>query len=209
MGKNTVLLADNALDVVQAFRRALEPEFDVLATVCDIHTLLELAPQLKPDVIVVDIELLLNSTRVGQQLKHILPNTQIIVVDSSMQHELAFDALRHWASGYLMKGSASQDLRVAIREVLKHRPYLTPDARPFRKFFRTASAEHQRILTPRQREVLQLLAEGYTMKEVAARLHVSTRTVAFHKYNIMGEFGLKSNSELVRFAIKEDILASL
>jgi DNA-binding NarL/FixJ family response regulator len=128
----------------------------------------------------------------------------------SEDYDLASVALREWASGYLLKKSAATELIQAMREVLKGKSYVTSYVakRLLEDFVRDPRTDRIKHLTPRQREVLQLLAEGRTMKEVAAVLNVTTRTVAFHKYRIMEEFNLKNNSDLVRFAIKEHLLSS-
>jgi DNA-binding NarL/FixJ family response regulator len=209
MGKPRVLLADDHTLVVEAFRKLLEPEFDIVGTVGDGRTLLDVAPQLKPDVVVVDVGMpLLNGMDAGKELKRLIPRTKLIVLTMSEDYELAAEALHKWASGYLLKKSAGTELVKAVREVLKGNSYVTPQVaqRMLEEFVRDPRRDRIRSLTPRQREVLQLLAEGRAMKEVAAILHIATRTVAFHKYRIMEEFGLKTNSDLVRFAIKEHVL---
>ena len=209
MGKPRVLLADDHTLVVEAFKKLLEPEYEIAGTVSDGRTLLSVALKLKPDVVVLDLGMpLLNGMDAGEQLKKILPSTKIVVLTMSEDFDLASHALRNWASAYLLKKSAGSELVHAIREVLKGRSYVTPKVaqRLLEEFVRDPRPDRTKNLTPRQREVLQLLAEGRTMKEVAAVLNVATRTVAFHKYRIMEEFGLKTNSDLVRFAIKEHIL---
>jgi DNA-binding NarL/FixJ family response regulator len=116
--------------------------------------------------------------------------------------------MRQWASAYLVKKSAGSELIQAIREVLKGRSYVTPKIAQglAEEFIRDPRPERRRELTPREREVLQLLVEGRTMRETAEMLHVTPRTVAFHKYRIMGDFGLKSSSDLVKFAIREGVV---
>ena len=208
MRKARVLLADDHTLVVEAFTKLLEPEFEVVGTVADGRALLALAPRLNPDVVVIDLGMpLLNGMDAGHELKHLLPQAKLIVLTMSEDYDLAAEALRHWASAYLLKKSAGSELLKAIREVLKGKTYVTPKVaqRLLEEFVRNPRPE-RRALTPRQREVLQLLAEGRTMKEVAAILNVATRTVAFHKYRIMEEYGLKTNSDLVRFAIREHIV---
>lgn len=210
MAKPRVLLADDHTLVVEAFKKLLEPEFEVVATVSDGRTLLAIAPQLKPDVVVVDIGMpLLNGMDAGRELKALLPRTKLIVLTMSEDYDLAAEALQKWASGYLLKKSAASELVKAIREILKGNTYVTPQVaqRMFEEFIRDPRRDRVKTLTHRQREVLQLLAEGKAMKEVADILHIATRTVAFHKYRIMEEFGLKTNSDLVRFAIKERVLS--
>ena len=151
---------------------------------------------------------LLNGLDASEQLKQLLPRTKIIVLTMNEDAEIAHETLHKWASGYLLKKSAGSELVKAVREVLNGSKYVTPalenqlaelmsgDSRP----------DTARALTPRQREVLQLLAEGHTMKEAAAILNVATRTVAFHKYRIMQEFGLENNSDLLRLAIRQRLV---
>lgn len=210
MPKARVLIADDHILVSEAFKRLLEPEFEVVAMVADGRSLLQVAPELKPDVTVLDLGLpLLNGMDAGSQLKRMLPKTKIIVLTMSEDSDLASVALREWASGYLLKKSAGGELVQALREVLRGKSYVTSYVaqRLLDEFVRDPRIDRVKHLTPRQREVLQLLAEGRTMKEVAAVLHVTTRTVAFHKYRIMEEFSLKNNSDLVRFAMKQRLLA--
>ena len=211
MGKPRLLLADDHTLILDAFKKLLEPEFEVVGTVTDGRALLLAAPQLRPDVAVIDLGMpLLNGIDAGRELKRLLPNIRIIVLTMSEDFDLASFALRRWASGYLLKKSAGEELVRAVREVLKGKSYVTPFVakRLAEEFVRDPRTDRMKHLTPRQREVLQLLAEGRTMKEAAAVLNVSTRTIAFHKYRIMEEFGLKTNSDLVRFAIKERILTA-
>ena len=211
MGRPKVLLADDHTLVVEAFRKLLEPEFEIVGTVSDGRTLLSLAPQVKPDVVIIDLGMpLLNGMDAGQELKRQMPHTKLIVLTMSEDFDVAATALRRWASGYLLKKSAASELVKAIREVLKGRSYVTPRVarRLLDEFVRDPRPDRGKALTPRQREVLQLLAEGRTMKETAAILNVAARTIAFHKYRIMEEFGLKTNSDLVRFAIKERMINS-
>lgn len=209
MRKPRVLLADDHTLVVEAFTKLLEPEFEVVGTVADGRALLASALRLSPDVVVIDLGMpLLNGMDAGHELKHSLPQAKLIVLTMSEDYDLAAEALRHWASAYLLKKSAGSELVKAIRQVLKGNTYVTPKVaqRLLEEFVRNPRPERAKALTPRQREVLQLLAEGRTMKEVAAILNVATRTVAFHKYRIMEEYGLKTNSDLVRFAIREHIV---
>jgi len=209
MRKPRVLLADDHTLVVEAFTKLLEPEFEVVGTVADGRALLASALRLSPDVVVIDLGMpLLNGMDAGHELKHSLPQAKLIVLTMSEDYDLAAEALRHWASAYLLKKSAGSELVKAIRQVLKGNTYVTPKVaqRLLEEFVRNPRPERTKALTPRQREVLQSLAEGRTMKEVAAILNVATRTVAFHKYRIMEEYGLKTNSDLVRFAIREHIV---
>jgi DNA-binding NarL/FixJ family response regulator len=211
MGRPGILLADDHTLVVEAFKRLLEPEFNVVGTVSDGRTLLSVAPQSKPDVIVLDIGMPhLSGMEAGTELKRILPRTKLIVLTMNEDPDIAREAVEHWASGYLLKKSAGSELITAIREALRGKSYITPRValRLQDEFVRDPRPDHKKGLTPRQRQVLQLLAEGRTMKEVAEALHVTPRTVAFHNYRIMGDFGLKTNSDLVKFAIREKVISA-
>ena len=209
MPKPKILLADDHTLVAEAFKRLLEPEFDVIGTVADGRSLLRTAPDMRPDVVLVDLNMpLLNGLDAGKQLKQLAPAIKIIVVTMNEDPDIAAETMGSWASGYLLKKSAGSELLKAVRDVLRGRRYVTPALTNailshYQGDFR---AEPGRALTPRQREVLQLLAEGHTMKEAAAILNVATRTVAFHKYRIMQDFGLENNSELLRFAMKQGLV---
>lgn len=209
MAKPRILLADDHTLVAEAFKRLLEPEFEVVGTVGDGRALLRAAPDLKPDVVLVDLNMpLLNGLDASEQLKQILPQVKIIVLTMNEDPDIAAETMDKWASGYLLKKSAGSELLKAVRDVLRGGRYVTPalDQALMNRMSREPRTEAPRVLTPRQREVLQLLAEGHTMKEAAAILHVATRTVAFHKYRIMQDFGLENNSELLRFAMKQGLV---
>ena len=211
MGRPGILLADDHTLVVEAFKRLLEPEFEIVGTVADGRALLATAPECKPDVIVLDIGMPeLSGIEAGGELKKLLPRTKLIVLTVNEDPEIAREALRHWASGYLLKKSAGSELVTAIREALRGRSYVTPSVarRLEDAFVRDPRADRKRELTVRQREVLKLLAEGRNMKQVAEVLHVTPRTVAFHKYRIMEDFGLKTNSDVVKFAIREKVISA-
>jgi DNA-binding NarL/FixJ family response regulator len=204
-----VLIADDHTLVVEAFKKLLEPNFEVVGTVSNGRDLLEIAPKLKPDVVLLDLGMpLLNGQDAGERLKALLPKAKVIVLTMNEDSEIAAAAIEKWASGFLLKNSAGTELTHAIKEVLKGKSYVTPRIaqKLFDRFVRDPRTEHTKHLTSRQREVLQLLAEGRTMKEAADVLHVTPRTIAFHKYKIMDEFGLKTNSDLLRFAMKERLI---
>ena len=206
MKRPRVMLADDHTLIVDAFRRLLEPEFEVVGTVADGRALLERAPGLRPDVIVLDLRMpLLNGIDAGLELKAVLPNTKIVVLTIADDSDIAALALRQWASGYVLKKSAAWELAKAIREVLRGSTYVTPHIakRLAEEFVRDPRLDRRKSLTPRQMDILQLLAEGRSMHETGAILKIRTRTVAFHKYQIMKEFGLKTNADLVTFAIRE------
>lgn len=205
-----VLLADDHRLVVEAFKQLLEPEYCVVGTVTDGRTLLAVAPKLNPDVILLDISMpLLNGLDAGRRLKQMMPAVKLIYLTVNEDPDLAAEAFRLGASGYVVKSAVASELFQAIPEVLKGRPYVSPlvteglvDCMKNPKH-RHGSAK----LTTRQREVLQLLAEGRAMKQVAATLNITPRTVAFHKYRMMEELGFKTNADLIRFAVKQCIVS--
>jgi len=204
-----ILLADDHTLVAEAIKKLLEPEYDVVGVVADGRALLREAPALKPDLVLVDLNMpLLNGLDASEQLKSMLPAIKIIVLTMNEDAAIAAETMQKWASGYLLKKSAGSELIKAVKEVLRGGRYITPALQPVLDEIsaRDPKADAQRVLTPRQREVLQLLAEGHTMKEAAAILNVAARTVAFHKYRIMQDFGLSNNSDLLRFAIKQRVV---
>lgn len=205
-----VMLADDHTILVEAFRKLLEPHYEIVGTVADGRALVEVAPQLKPDVIVVDIGMpLMNGLEAGLRLKDLMPSTKLIFLTMNEDPDLAAEAMRRGASGYLLKSSAASELIRAIQMAMKGKTYLTAQiARKLQKSFANNPQPRARAktLTPRQREVIQLLAEGKSMKEVADVLNVTPRTVAFHKYRVMDELNLNTTAELIQFAIKSRIL---
>jgi DNA-binding NarL/FixJ family response regulator len=212
MSKVRILLADDHKMVAEGLRALLEPEFELVGIVEDGHELLDKARQLNPDVIVADISMpSLNGIDAVAQLKQ--TGSQAKVVFLTMHHDAMYAnrAFEVGASGFVLKHSAPDELITAIREALKGRTYVTPIiAEELMQTYKNGGPEKQdpvRRLTSRQREVLQLLAEGKSAKEVAKTLHISSRTVEFHKYNIMEELGLKTSAELVQFAIKHGIIS--
>jgi DNA-binding NarL/FixJ family response regulator len=203
------MLADDHTMLVQAFRTLLEPHYDVVATVSDGRSLLEVAPQVNPDVIIVDIGMpLMNGLEAGLRLRQEMPNSKLIIVTMNDDPDLAVEAMRCGASGYLLKSSAAEELIKAIEMALKCKRYVTPlIAQGMQNSFieNPAATGQGKTLTPRQREVVQLLAEGKSMKQAAGILHIKERTVAFHKYRVMRRFNLGTSAELVQFAIKSHI----
>jgi DNA-binding NarL/FixJ family response regulator len=206
-----VLLADDHRLLREAFVKLLEPEFDVVGAVSDGRALLEAAPRLRPDVVVVDIAMpLLNGLDAARQLKRSMPAVKVIFLTVNEDPDLAAETFRAGGSAFLLKNSAASELSQAIHDVMQGRSYVTPLATRdmVDNLLRPSDVPGgSRELSPRQREVLQLLAEGRTMKEIAGILKITPRTVAFHKYSMMEEFGIKSSAELVQFAIKKRIVA--
>jgi DNA-binding NarL/FixJ family response regulator len=210
MTRVRILLAEDHTLVAEAFQRLLEPQYEVVGIVADGRSLLRIAQQLKPDIAIIDIGMpLLNGLDAGRELKRLLPHVKIIFVTMNDDPDIASEARRFGASGYLLKTSASSELLKAVQEVLRGNSYLTPriSERLRLEFIKDPRADRPaKHLTMRQREVLQLLAEGRPMKEVADILDITPRTVAFHKYRTMEAFNLKSNAELIRFVIREGII---
>jgi DNA-binding NarL/FixJ family response regulator len=211
LSKARILLADDHLLVAEALKKLLEPEFEIIGTVGDGRKLVRTAIELKPDLILIDLNMpLLNGLDAGAQLKELMPSLKIVVLTMNEDADIAAEAMGKWASGYLLKKSAGSELLRAVRDVLQGLKYVTPAINLERVEIasaREAKSDAGKELTTRQREVLQLLAEGHTMKEAAAILHVATRTVAFHKYRIMQDFRLENNSELLRFAMKQKLVS--
>jgi DNA-binding NarL/FixJ family response regulator len=205
-----ILLADDHTLLLVAFRKLLEPHYDVVGTVSDGRALVKSALLLKPDVVVLDIAMpLLNGLDAGRHLKQKTPGVKLIFLTMNEDADLAVAAMQAGASAYLLKTSAGSELFHAIEEALKGRYYVTKQiARGMQEsFIRDPRPKAQaRVLTPRQREVIQLLAEGRTMKEAAYVLDVVPRTVAFHKYHIMEMMGLKTNASFIQFALKNNII---
>ncbi len=211
MVRPRILIADDHTLVAEACKQLLEPRFAVIGVVADGRTLVKAADQLRPDVAVLDVGMPnLNGLDAAQQLKEKVPNVKIIVLTMNEDTDLASEALRRGASGYLLKTSAAGELAVAIESALRGVSYVTPRIaqKMMDNWVRDPRQGRGKTLTARQREVLQLLAEGRTMKEIAALLRVTPRTVAFHKYKIMEDFGLKNNAGLVQFAIKQHIVSA-
>ncbi len=207
MSKTKVLLADDHTIVAEGLRSLLKDDFELVGTVNDGRALLKAAQELKPDVIVVDISMpLLNGLDAARQLKRDGVPAKIVFLTQHAEGQLAAEAFRAGASGYLLKQSAGEELITAIHEVVKGRTYITPlITKDVLSFLMDAArqAEQPAVqLTPRQREVLQLLAEGRTMKEIASILDISVRTVESHKYEVMATLAVENTAELVQYAIK-------
>jgi len=205
-----LMLADDHTILVEAFRKLLEPHYEIVGTVSDGRALLEMAPQLNPDVIVADIGMpLMNGLEAGLRLKEQMPTMKLIFLTMNEHPDLAVEAMRCGASGYLLKTSAAEEMLCAIQLTLKGKTYVTPQIRRGmqKSFIKNPRVRGQsKTLTPRQREVVQLLAEGKSMKEVAGVLKVTARTVAFHKYRVMDELNIGTTAELIQYAIKSKLL---
>jgi DNA-binding NarL/FixJ family response regulator len=210
--KPRVLLADDHEIVVEGLRRILEPRFDLVAAVADGRAMLKEAETLKPDVIVTDIAMpSLNGLDAVRQLRQRGIRAKVIFLTMHADTDLATEAFRAGATGYVLKSSAGRELITAIEAVLDGRVYLTPSIQEgVLEAFMRAGGQPEKAsieLTQRQREVLQLVAEGLTMKEIASTLDISARTVESHKYDLMQKLGLKTTAELIQYAIKRSIIS--
>jgi DNA-binding NarL/FixJ family response regulator len=205
-----VLLADDHTMLLEAFTRMLSATCEVVGAVADGRALLEAAPRLKPDVIVLDISMPnLNGIDACRLLQPKLPKVKWVFLTVNEDPDLAREVFRLGASAFLLKSSAGSELFTAIQKVMAGRRYITPlitKGMPEGVFLSQPAPAHPDKLTDREREVLQLLAEGRTMKEVASALDVTPRTVAFHKYAMMKRLGVKTGAELVQYAVKHGLV---
>jgi DNA-binding NarL/FixJ family response regulator len=205
-----LILADDHVLLMDAMKKMLEPEFDVVGTFADGQALVQGAPKLDPDLIVIDISMpLMNGLSAGQRLKRVLPKVKLIYLTMSHDPDLAVEAFHLGASGYVIKSSAANELVHAIREASLGRTYITPLLTKGKVGSVTQNGKlnkNPQKLTLRQKEVLQLLAEGHSMKEVAFMLNVTPRTVAFHKYSMMEHLQVRTSAELIQFAVKSSIV---
>jgi len=206
-----ILLADDHVLLLEAFSKLLEPKYDVVGTATDGRKMLTMVQKLKPDVVLLDIAMPnLNGFDAGEKLKKLLPEVKLVFLTVNEDPDMVTEAFRIGANGYLLKNSAASELFQALDAVLNSKNYVTPslEAGMLNSFIKNPSGQKAHgNLTIRQREVLQLLAEGHTMKEVAASLNITPRTVAFHKYQIMEDLDIKTNSELIQYAIKHGLVS--
>ena len=209
MNRTRVLLADDHVILLEALKKLIEPTCIVVGTAQDGRTLVAMAEKLRPDVVIADINMPnLNGLEACERLIKKLPGTKVIFLTVNEDAESAEEAVRRGASGYLLKKAAATELFKALQNVMAGRVYITPlvSREPIGIFVsRAKSHTHQEPLTLRQREVLQLLAEGKSMKEAANVLNVTPRTIAFHKYSMMEHLGITRNSELVRYATQSGL----
>ena len=211
MSRPRVLLADDHRIVSEGLKRLLADDFELVGIVEDGRALVAAAKKLQPDVIVADITMPhLNGIDAMAQLKKDNPDVKVVFLTMHQDPAYARRALEAGAIGFVVKHSAPAELVMAINAALKGQTFITPalaGERPAAGPARTARHERRRpSLTPRQREILQLLAEGRSAKEIAVTLAISPRTVEFHKYQMMETQGLHSNAELIHFAIKHGIV---
>ncbi len=210
MNSPRVLLADDHAIVIEGLRRVLEPEFEIVGEVADGRALVAAAEILRPDIIIADISMpLLNGIDAARQIRKVDRTAKIIFLTMHPDVMYAAEALAAGGSAYVLKSCAGAEIRDAIHEVLRGRIYVTPSINRavVRAQMKRASRGEklQSPLTPRQREVLPLIADGRTSKEMAEILHISPRTIEFHKYRILKALSLRTTAELVQYAIKSRI----
>jgi DNA-binding NarL/FixJ family response regulator len=206
--KPTILLVDDHVIFAEGLRRILESEFQIVGIARDGHTMISEFLKLRPDIVIADICMpRLNGIQAARLLRQREPRARIIFLTMHADPVYAGEALNVGACGYVAKQSAAREVVTAIRHALQGKVYVTPQIpRKGNDTPASPSAEKAPKLTPRQREVLRLIAEGSTAKEIADALRVSHRTVHFHRLRIMEEIGVRTTAELTRFAIKHHVL---
>jgi DNA-binding NarL/FixJ family response regulator len=208
-----ILIADDHVFLAELCKKLLEVEFDVIGIVTNGRAMVREASRLKPDVILVDVGMpILNGLDAGQQVKKNCQSIKLLYLSMKNDPEIVAEAFRRGASGYMLKTCTSSQLVIAVRDILRGKTYMSPtlprETIGFLRRQNPPSTKDPARLTERQREVLQLLAEGKVMKEVGAILNMTTRTVAFHKYRMMERLGVTTNAELVRYAVESHIVAA-
>jgi DNA-binding NarL/FixJ family response regulator len=209
--KHRVVLADDHAIVLDGLRRILEPEVNVVGTATDGRQLVRIIGEFKPELAVADISMpLLNGLEALRQCKSAHLHTRFIFLTANLEVGLATEAFRLGAAGYVLKVAAGEELVTAIKEVLAGRTYITPRiaGEVMQNLMNPVEVSGQVLLTIREREVLQLLAEGKTLKEIGSLLNVSPRTAEFHKNNLVAKTGLRTTAELARYAARHGIVSS-
>jgi DNA-binding NarL/FixJ family response regulator len=203
-----VLLADDHTIVAEGLKSLLADHYDLVGTVADGSQLIEAVKALRPDVVVTDFSMpVMSGLEALRRMKADQLDAKVIFLTMHSDARVASEALRAGASGFLLKQAAGEELITAIEDVLQGRTYLTPRLTKDVLANLSTGGSEEVALTPRQREVLRLLADGKRMKEIAAILGLSTRTVETHKYEMMQALGLGSTAELVKYALKHDLTA--
>jgi DNA-binding NarL/FixJ family response regulator len=209
MTRPRVLIGDDHVLLLGALETLLSQECEVVGTAADGRQLVAEAMRLKPDVVVLDIMMpIMNGLEAARHIKRSLRNVKVVFVTMNEDPDLAAEAFRAGASAYLLKRSAAPELLTAIREVVQGRSYVTPFVTDglVGKLLNPDKPSPSTELTPRQREILQLLAEGRSMKEAGAVLNLTRRTIAFHKYRMMQQLNVKTTAELIQYAVKNHIV---
>lgn len=210
MKRPRVVLADDHPLMMAALKNLLEPDYEIVGTFADGHALVEGAPKLNPNAIVLDIGMpTLNGLSAGERLKKLMPSVKLVYLTQNIDQDMAREAFQLGASAYVIKSSAASDIVRALQEALRGGSYVTPILTKGMvgsviKNFKQEKRTNR--LTLRQKEVLQLLAEGHSMKGVAFVLNVSPRTVAYHKYTMMEHLSIRSSAELIEYAVKRSLV---
>jgi DNA-binding NarL/FixJ family response regulator len=211
-GRPRLIIADDHTFVAELCQRFLEPEFDVVHVVTNGRDLVSTALDMKPDVILVDIAMpVMNGFEAATQIKAVLRKVKVIYLTMNSDPQIAMHAFDKGASGYILKTCAASELLLAIRSVVQGRIWISPvlgDAIKHLRLEHVKPVPEADRLSPRQREVLQLLAEGKDARQVAKRLRMTRRTVWFHKYQMMQTLGAKSNADLVKYALRNRIVGA-
>jgi DNA-binding NarL/FixJ family response regulator len=212
--RKTLLLADDHSLMLEGLARLLADEYEIVGTAANGRELLSEARRLRPNVIVLDVGMPeMNGIEAARQILNVLPQTKLVFVTQQLDQNYLHAAFQAGASGYVAKQSASSELLAAIHMALQGRFYVTPlitlaDDGLLRDPRKNPASFFGGQLTQRQREVLQLVAEGRTMKEISTTLNISVKTVEFHKNGLMNELGLRTTADLVRYAIDQGIVIS-
>ena len=207
MRRPRLLLADDHMIVVEGMTRLLQTDYDLLPPASDGQLLVETALRMAPDVIVTDISMpILNGIEAVRQIRKKGIKAKVVFLSMHADMEFAAEALSAGASGYVIKQSAAEELTRAIKDVLKNRTYVTPRVGRDQQ---TASRQAAKpgMLTSREREVLQLVAEGRTINGIASILKIAPRTVVFHKTNIMDKLNLRTTADLTQYAVRHGLIA--
>ena len=210
MSRPRVVLADDHTMLVEAFEKLLAPSCDIVGKVADGMALVNAVRDLRPDVVVLDISMpLMNGLTAASRIREFDKDVKLVFLTMNEDPDLAAQAFHVGASAYLLKRSAASELLAAIQQVVLRRSYVTPlvtEGMVHSLMEGGAEKQGRHELTRRQREVVQLLAEGRSMKEVATILNIAPRTVAFHKYRLMEQLHVKTNAELIQYAVKHHIV---
>jgi DNA-binding NarL/FixJ family response regulator len=210
MSRPRVVLADDHTMLVEAFEKLLSPSCEIVGKVADGMALVNAVRDLRPDVVVLDISMpMMNGLTAASRIREFDKDVKLVFLTMNEDPDLAAQAFQVGASAYLLKRSAASELLAAIQQVVLRRSYVTPlvtEGMVQSLMEGGAAKQGRQEITRRQREVVQLLAEGRSMKEVATVLNIAPRTVAFHKYRLMEQLHVKTNAELIQYAVKHHIV---
>jgi DNA-binding NarL/FixJ family response regulator len=206
-----IVIADDHILFAEACKNLLEPEFEVVGIVPDGRALTQAVSELRPDLVLLDISMPeLNGLDAGEQIKQKNRAVKLVYITQTIAPDVAAEAFRRGASGYLIKHCTADELAIAVRGVLRGESYLSPlvTKDTVQYLLRSGAVyENEKHISGRQREVLQLFAEGKSMKEIAYILGLKPGTVAFHKYKMMDSLGINTNAGLIEYAIKQHLVS--